>query len=79
MTPQPIGPVLDGLGVTHDLPTDAIVEHALVVAKILDTDGAVAVSLYHSDGMSWLDELALITAARDIIDRPYENRGPHHD
>ncbi|MGX6605645.1 hypothetical protein ACWKSP_26455 [Micromonosporaceae bacterium Da 78-11] len=72
MPEQPIGPILDGLGVTIDLPDSALVESAVVLAKVVHADGSVAVALSDSAGMSWLEQLALIAAAKQIVDdRPF--------
>ncbi len=66
MTDQPIGPVLDGLGVTIDLADGDLVEDAVVLAKVVDADGDVTLSISSSEGQSWLDQLGLVTAARDL-------------
>lgn len=71
---QPIGPILDGLGVMIDLGDGALVEVALVVAKVVTPDGVVNVSLSDSAGMSWLDQLALVAAAQQIVNaQPFEH------
>jgi hypothetical protein len=67
-----VGPILDGLGVVIDLADGDLVADALVIAKVVSDDGSVSVSLSTSDAMSWLDQLALVTAASDVVRRPYE-------
>jgi hypothetical protein len=64
---QPIGPILDGLGVTIDLAEGDLVSDAVVVAKVVDSDGNVAVALSSNESLSWLDELGLISAASDVV------------
>jgi hypothetical protein len=72
MPDQPIGPILDGLGVTIDVDDGDLIENALVISKCVLADGGVAVVLSDSAGMSWLEQLGLIAAATQIVnDRPF--------
>ncbi|GIM88883.1 hypothetical protein [Paractinoplanes toevensis] len=54
MADQPIGPILDGLGVAIDLNEGDLVESALVIAKVVNADGQTTVGLFDSAGMDWL-------------------------
>lgn len=67
MTTHPAGPILDGLGVTLDLEDGDLPAGAVVLLKVIDRDGEVSVGIADSEGSTWLDQLALVTAARDII------------
>lgn len=67
MTDQQIGPVLDGLGVTLDLDDGDLVASALVLAKVVGKDGEVSLFVGESDGLSWLDQIGLVTAAQQVI------------
>jgi acyl-CoA hydrolase len=72
MTDQPIGPILDGLGVTIDLDDGELVESALVITKLVNADGQVLLGLHGSDSMSWLEKLGLIQAAKQrVSDAPW--------
>jgi hypothetical protein len=72
MADQPIGPILDGLGITVDLDEGELVETALVVTKLVTADGQVLLGLYGPDSLSWLDKLGLIEAARKrVSDTPW--------
>jgi hypothetical protein len=74
MAEQPIGPVLDGLGITVDLDDGALLETALVVAKVVTLDGTVVIGLYSPTGMTWFDQYALICAAKAISnDQPWRD------
>lgn len=75
MPEQPIGPILDGLGVTIDLDDGDLIEAVVVIAKVYLADGgSVSVTLADSAGMSWLDQLALVTAANQIVnERPFDH------
>jgi acyl-CoA hydrolase len=75
MPDQPIGPILDGLGVTIDLDDSELVESALVITKLVNADGQVLLGLYGSDAMSWLEKLGLIQAAKQrVSDSPWSDR-----
>lgn len=72
MTEQPVGPILDGLGVTMPLDDGDLIESALVISKCVLADGTVTVAISDSVGMSWLEQLGLIAAATQIVnDRPF--------
>lgn len=64
---EPAGPIVDGLGVTFDLDDGDLVASVVVLAKVLCEDGSTSLLLGSSDGSTWLDHLALITAAADLI------------
>jgi hypothetical protein len=71
---QPIGPILDGLGITVELDDGELIESALVLAKSVSSDGSVALAVASSVGMSWLEQLGLIAAAQRVAnDRPLEH------
>jgi len=77
MAEQPIGPILDGLGVTIDLDEGALVENALVLGKVVQPDGTVTLMATYSDGMSWLEQLGLIAAAKQMTDGTPWQHGDH--
>lgn len=80
MPEQPIGPILDGLGVIIGLEDGDLVESALVLAKVVDADGSVTVGCYTSQGMDWLAQLGLITAAAQMqADTPFAHPNCDHD
>jgi len=68
------GPILDGLGVTLELDKGDLVASAVVLAKVLCEDGSTSLLLGSSEGSTWLDHLALINAAADLI-RPSRWKG----
>lgn len=75
MSDQPAGPILDGLGVTIDLSDGDLVSDAVVIAKVVDGEGNVTVSLSSSESMSWLDQYGLLSAAhRVVISANFETR-----
>jgi hypothetical protein len=69
VTEQPIGPILDGLGTTIDLEDGDLVASAFVIAKVVDRDGDVALTLASSEGLSWIDQNGLLTSAQQIVNQ----------
>ncbi|MEW1565836.1 hypothetical protein AB0454_22955 [Streptomyces sp. NPDC093509] len=69
MSDQPIGPILDGLGTLIDLDDGDLIASALVIAKVVDANGKVALSIATSDGLSWIDQNGLLTSAQQVFDR----------
>ena len=60
---QPIGQLLDSLGVTSTIAPDDLPVAALVLLKVVDADGGVRLGLAYSDGMDWITRLGMLTAA----------------
>ena len=63
---EPIGHIIDGLGVDAsfaegDMPTDAV-----VLLKVVTADGRVVHRTLWSDGMSWVERRGMIEVARDV-------------
>ena len=61
--PQPIGQLLDTLGVTSTIAPDDLPVAALVLLKVVNADGDVRLSAAWSDGMDWITRLGMLTAA----------------
>lgn len=75
MSDKPVGPVIDGLGVTLDLDDDDLVTSALVVAKVIAADGTVSLFLGESDGLCWIDRAGLLSAAQNVTQQvPFVER-----
>lgn len=62
-----VGELLDSLGITLELDDREMTSDALVVAKTIDEDGQVAITIGKSESMTWLDQIGMVTAASDII------------
>ena len=60
---QPIGQLLDNLGVAAAIAPDDLPVAALVLLKVVDVEGGVRLSLAYSDGMDWVTRLGMLTAA----------------
>ena len=61
--PQPVGQLIDSLGVTSTIAPDDLPVAALVLLKVVDADGGVRLILAYSDGMDWITRLGMLTAA----------------
>lgn len=66
MPDQPIGQLLDTLGVTAELDDGDLVTDALVILKILQPDGSIALSIGATDTRDWINQTGLLRAAIDI-------------
>ncbi len=63
---EAIGQLLDSLGVKHELDEGDMVTDAVVITKVVRADGSVRLGLTWSEGMSWIERLGMITAAKQI-------------
>lgn len=69
MSDQPAGPLIESLGVTLDVRDGQQVTEALVIAKIADfADGGTALVLGISDGLDWIAQRGLLSAAQIVLD-----------
>ncbi|GAA3153631.1 hypothetical protein ACFQ0X_43630 [Streptomyces rectiviolaceus] len=69
MTEQPIGPILDGLGVSLEVDDGDLIASAVVILKVLDKDGDAALALATSEGLSWIDQNGLLASAQQIVNQ----------
>lgn len=59
-----IGQNLDALGVSASIQDDDLITDAVVILKVLEGDGSVRLSTAWSEGMSWIERLGMVTAAK---------------
>jgi hypothetical protein len=65
--PQPLGPIVDDLGVTLHLDPDDRVTDILVIAKTADlATGKVGLSMSSND-LDWIAKMGLLTAANVVL------------
>lgn len=67
MTCQPAAPIVEGLDLRIDIDEGGLIANAVLIAKVVDENGNVGISISSSPGTSWLDELDLVTAATEMI------------
>lgn len=66
---EPIGGIIDGLGVSASLETTQKITEVLVLAKITDfEDGSTSVGIYNSTGMDWISQLGLFRASMLVME-----------
>lgn len=68
MERAPLGEILDGMGVRAELGDEDRVTDAVVLLKVENSDGEVAVVIEHSDRTNWFDQRALVNAAAAVVD-----------
>ena len=70
MSEQPIGPLLDALGVTIELEDNQQLTEVLVLGKGTDFDSnETALVLAASTGLDWISQRGLVSAAQFILDQ----------
>jgi hypothetical protein len=62
-----MGTSLDHLGIEVALEEGDLIASAVLISKIIKPDGTVAIAISDSDGMSWVEQLGLLAAAKEII------------
>lgn len=60
---EPIGPILEGLGITWEAHDGDLISDVIVIAKVIDHDGNVGLRSRYSTGMSWIERLGMLRAA----------------
>lgn len=63
---RPIGDVIDGLGVRATVSEGELVAGAVVLLKVIDTDGDTRLSLAHSEGLGWIERAGMLRVAEQI-------------
>jgi hypothetical protein len=61
---EPIGQLLDSLGVTHEPEEGELVASAYVLLRVVRADGSEIVRPAKSDGMSWVEIIGMLDVAR---------------
>lgn len=70
---EPIGNLLDSLGVEIELEQGDLVSSAVVVCSVLvDGDSNPRLTIANSDGMSWVEQAGLLRLAERICSEPPE-------
>lgn len=64
-TRVPIGDRIDALGVRATLREGELVDGAVILMRVIESDGDVRVQTAWSDGLDWVTKRGMIEAARD--------------
>jgi len=60
---EPLGQLIDALGVQHTPNPGEMVTDALVIMKVVTEDGNVLLRHCYSDGMSWIERVGMLRIA----------------
>lgn len=60
---NPIGNLIDGLGVTMSFEEGELVKSVVVLVTVLDPDGTTTLRSAWSDGMSWVERVGMLRVA----------------
>lgn len=71
MSDQPIGQLLDSLGVTVDLNEGDMPVDAHVLLKVIKADGTVSLVKAISESLDWISLIGMLTAALSIENGRY--------
>jgi hypothetical protein len=71
MAEQRIGSALDALGVSADLDDTDMVADALVILKVVQDDGSIALSIGATDSRDWISQSGLLHAALEVTHTGY--------
>lgn len=63
---QPIGNLLDSLGIDLALDEGELVDGAIVLLKTVDPDGDVGLRIRWSEGMGYLERIGMLVAGQQI-------------
>lgn len=74
--PQPLGRLIDSLGVEHEPRQGELVLGAVVLLKVMDPDGEVAMRSAWSPGLSWMERVGMQSAAAQADVPPREPVAP---
>lgn len=71
MTDQKIGQAVDALGVTADLDDEDMVTDCIVLLKVLQPDGSIAMSIGTTDSTDWINQKGLLQSAPELTEGHY--------
>lgn len=71
MTDQKIGQAVDALGVTADLDDEDMVVDCIVLLKVLQPDGSIAMSIGTADSTDWIGQKGLLHSALELTGGHY--------
>ena len=73
MAEQRVGQLLDALGTVADLDEGDMPVDAIVILKVVKSDGAVSLTKGRSESLDWITALGMLTAAQSIENSGYVN------
>lgn len=67
---RPIGDVIDGLGIEASVQDGELVAGAIVLLKVIDSDGGTRLSIATSDGLGWIERCGMLRVAEQVESDP---------
>ncbi len=75
MADHRIGQTIDALGVTADLDDEDMVTDCVVLLKVLQPDGSIAMSIGTTDSTDWINRSGLLHSALELTEGHYRAVG----
>ncbi|GES27926.1 hypothetical protein AB0G60_02610 [Streptomyces angustmyceticus] len=75
MADHRIGQTVDALGVTADLDDEDMVTDCIVLLKVLQADGTIAMSIGTTDSTDWINQKGLLHSALELTEGHYRAVG----
>lgn len=75
MPEQPVGQMLDALGLAADIDEDDMVADAVVVLKVVQADGSIALAIGTTDSRDWISQRGLLHSALELANGQYSRTG----
>ena len=66
-----LGGLIDRMNVRLDLEPDDLVTDVVLICKVVSADGDTSLGLATSEGLCWIDQLGLMTAAMSAFNQGY--------
>jgi hypothetical protein len=60
---EPLGDLINALGVEHSPDPGEMTTDAIVIMKVVTSDGRVLLRTCYSDGMSWVERVGMLRIA----------------
>ncbi|MET9142436.1 hypothetical protein [Streptomyces sp. NPDC004042] len=71
-----LGSAIDALGITSTLKDGELVSAAIVLLKVIETDGSTRLSMPYSDGLGWIEHAGMLRVAEVMESGTAETRSP---
>jgi hypothetical protein len=63
---EPLGDLLNSLGLEHEPADGELIASALVLLKVIGADGEVTLRTVTSDGLSWIERVGFLRVAEKV-------------
>ncbi|MER8083834.1 hypothetical protein ABTZ57_01395 [Streptomyces sp. NPDC094048] len=73
---QRLGSLIDALDITTSLAEDELAAGAIVLLKVIETDGSTRLSASYSDGLGWIERVGMLRIAEAMETGAAHTREP---